>query len=837
MGGAIASTPQPLTALFERLARCVITHRLVVAIVILGLTGWAGALAVLKLTINNSLEVFTPKGAVEAETLESFREAFGREDAILLVVEGDVFSEPFLRQLETLHSVAAAIDADVDATSHVEQAAIEADDLEGFDEFDDDPEGWGDEAGGTVIENVSSLINARRTRSRPGGISVEKLLEPFPEDLDVDALRDEVLSDPLLVGSFVGAEGRHAVVLVQPMRMRDEDIEKVFFAVQDATRHLDREGFRILYTGTPAVAATMNKMVLDDMSILALLSTIVVVFTLLWLFRHPIGVLGPVVVVMMSTVWTLGFMGAAGFQLNMLSSILPAFLYCVGAGDSIHILSIYRDLRRHGIDNEAAIVQAAGTTGPPVLFTSLTTMLGLFSLSFASVGAIADMGIVGGLGVMVALLLSVTVLPWFLTFNTTSLMGAKPPKARDFVDGIVDGLAAVSDDRIRSGRRARTFGLAFLLLGLAALGIASLEVSHDDLETIPDEEPVERAVRAMDAHVSGAAAANLVVSPASERGMKDVALLKALDALIADLPADEEPGTGERIVTHSLSMLDVVKETSRALHAGDTAHYAVPHSQGETDDVLFLFESQGPDELRRLATLDLSRSHVSFRVKWREATSLKPLLDHIERAIDRHIGDLAEVRGTGHAFLAYRIVVTLLTDLMKSFGTAFALISLLMIGMLRDVRLGLIAMLPNLFPIALVMGFMGLTGIPLDLNNLLIASIALGIAVDDTIHFLHHFQVAYRESGDCEYALAQARHHAGRAMVATSLLLAVGFGVYMAAHNLAVVRFGLLTALTVITALLVDLTLLPAMLRKAYPAVAGSPSREYGRAREGRDRL
>ena len=126
------------------------------------------------------------------------------------------------------------------------------------------------------------------------------------------------------------------------------------------------------------------------------------------------------------------------------------------------------------------------------------------------------------------------------------------------------------------------------------------------------------------------------------------------------------------------------------------------------------------------------------------------------------------------------------------------------------------AMLPNLFPILLVMGFMGLTGLPLDLNTLLIASIALGIAVDDTVHFLHHFRAAFTQSGNCEIGIEAASKHAGRAMVTTSIVLTVGFTILCFATNAAVFRFGLLTALTISAALLTDLLLLPAFLRWMY---------------------
>jgi hypothetical protein len=175
-----------------------------------------------------------------------------------------------------------------------------------------------------------------------------------------------------------------------------------------------------------------------------------------------------------------------------------------------------------------------------------------------------------------------------------------------------------------------------------------------------------------------------------------------------------------------------------------------------------------------------------------------------------------EAAGTGPVYVVNRLVKVMLDDLAKSFGTAFLLVSIFMIFMLREWKLGLVAMMPNLFPIILVMGVMGLTNMPLDLNTLLIASIALGIAVDDTVHFLHHFRASFVATQDCEAAIHSAKNHAGRAMLTTSVVLTVGFIILCLATNDALMRFGLLTALTIVTAFLTDLIVLPAFLRWIY---------------------
>jgi predicted RND superfamily exporter protein len=307
------------------------------------------------------------------------------------------------------------------------------------------------------------------------------------------------------------------------------------------------------------------------------------------------------------------------------------------------------------------------------------------------------------------------------------------------------------------------------------------------------------------------------VITARKGNLKDVEFLKGLDALVTEVLDYREPQTGEKIVTHALSLLDVVKETRRAFKGGDRAAYALPTSQQEANDFLFAFENQSPSELSKLTTIDWSKTHVTFRVRWREATAYGPLIEHIKKSAQTHLGDRVDIAGTGPVYVVTRLVKVMLDDLAKSFGTAFLLVSIFMVFMLRDLKLGLVAMMPNLFPILLVMGFMGLSAMPLDLNTLLIASIALGIAVDDTVHFLHHFQASFVATKDCELGIQAAKRHAGRAMLTTSLVLTVGFIILCLASNDALIRFGLLTALTIVSALFTDLIVLPAFLRWLYP--------------------
>ena len=280
--------------------------------------------------------------------------------------------------------------------------------------------------------------------------------------------------------------------------MYDGDLLALTNVLNDLIKKHEKLGLD-LADGTASHRATLNDMVIADMQTLGLWSVVIVILALGFLFRNVLGVLAPVLVVGVSVVWALGFMALIGYPLTILSGILPAFLFCVGVGDSIHMLSIYRDRRRMGIANEEAIVEAVAITGPPVFFTSVTTTCGLLSLGFASVPAIVEMGIAGGVGVMVAFIMSIWLLPILLLLNRSGRLGAAEKGKADRLDRFVGACLYFSDPQSGPRRHIRVLGIGALLAVVAGLGMSRLDVMHDDLATVPQDSDVRRAADLMDA--------------------------------------------------------------------------------------------------------------------------------------------------------------------------------------------------------------------------------------------------------------------------------------------------------------------------------------------------
>ncbi len=848
---------------FRRWALLVLRARWLLLAACVALSALCAWQVTTRLHMDNSIEAFMVGDSPERVTLDDFRDIFGRDDFFLVLIEGDVFSRPFVERLEKLHDVLAVLDVPLESTSDAANssshsgetaeaataAAAEAevggtdetDGTDGLDAFGDfGSTAWGEEQGGTIVDEIISPINARQTLGEGGGIQVTRLMRPLPDAEALAAMKTKVLADQTLVGQVLGVRGRHAVIAIRTVRMSEPDSARVFDAIVAIAKKHDTRGFRTLVAGPPALGAELNRLMIGDLGRTIGFVVAIILMILLYIFRHPLALVGPLGVVAQAALWTFGTIALLGWSVTLLSNILPAFIVCVGVGATVHVQSVYRFARADGVTNEAAIVYAMATTGKPILFTALTTMLGLLSFRFASVDAIQQLGAMGAFGVGAALLLTLVFLPIVLSFNRTSQFGARA-SGGGRLDRFLGWCVAVStpptpvNGRVPLlwGNRKRLSMVAIVaLFVIGGWGASKLFVYHNPLTWMPPGNKVVAAFDALDAEIGGTANVQLLIQTGRPGGVNDLALMRGLEKLEEWLKAwrikrvgSDEPG--ERLVGNVVSLLDVLRETNRATHDDDPAWYRLPDTDRGVSDLLNLFADVGGDQARRLVSTDRSTTQMTLRVRWLEANSYGPFTEYVYEGIRRFIPTAAtgqlRVRATGAVFTLFQIVSALIGDLIRSFGMAFVVISVMMILLLGEVKLGLVAMVPNLLPIVLIMGVMGFLALPLNMANLLIASIAIGLAVDDTIHFLHHFQAEYRRSGDVEGGIAYSMAHSGRAIVSTSVVLSLGFFVYMSASMRNIAQFGLLVGLTVIFALLIDLMFAPALLRVFYRGGAARP--------------
>jgi len=296
-----------------------------------------------------------------------------------------------------------------------------------------------------------------------------------------------------------------------------------------------------------------------------------------------------------------------------------------------------------------------------------------------------------------------------------------------------------------------------------------------------------------------------------EDGIRDPEVLRAIERV------QREAERHDFLVKKVYSIVDIVKDLNQSFHEGDPAYYVIPDDRELVSQLLLLYETSGGDEVQEWATTDFSRANLELRLRIAPISLTEVLVQDLERFIADNPTPGIEVELTGIGALWLELLDYIVRSQIESFLYAFALIGAMMCFIFRSFRTGLLSMVPNVWPILLTLGGMGWLGIPLDYNKIMIATVAMGIAVDDTIHFVSRYHHEFNESGSYADALAAAMTDVGHAVFVTSLVLVLGFLVNLFSVLDASAQSGVLLATTIATALVADLLLTPALVLTLQP--------------------
>lgn len=782
---------------------------LMVALTALGMAGLASQLP--RLEIDTSTESFLEEEDQVRQTYDAFRAQFGREERLVVVVEPpEIFDFAFLEKLRAFHR-------------EIEETVPK-------------------------LQEVTSLVNARNTRGEADRLIVEDLFEDWPETPEaLAAIRQRALANPIYRNQLLDQTARLTTLLIEtdaysslgeapedllggfdegetpPVARRfitGEENSAIVEAVWEVVERYRAPDFRLHVAGSPTMIHFFQLEMLTNMARFGLLAVLAIATLLALLFRRAVGVLLPLLVAGLSVLATLALMAAADFPIMIPQQILPSFLLAVGVGAAVHVLVIFFQRFDSGASREDSVVHALGHSGLPVVMTSITTAGGLSSFAAAELAPIAQLGISAPIGVLVSLLLTLVLVPGLLALLPLRAASAGRSSAgwgRELL--------------VRCGefgiRHARAVALASAgLLILAGLGAAQLRFSHHPLAWFPEENPFRRAAELMNERMGGGMFLEVVIDSGVENGLHEPELLNRLDELRLRASALQR---GDIAVGKNLSLVDLLKEIHQALNENRPEFHTLPQDRQLVAQELLLFENSGSDDLEEIVDPQFRRGRFTMTVPFVDAIQYPAFLALFEDEATRILGDQASFEVTGLMAIMGRTFTAVIHSMARSYLVALAVIAPLMVLLIGNLRIGLLSMIPNLTPILLTLGVMGWMGLSLDAFTLMIGGIALGLAVDDTIHFMHNFRRYYERTGDLSAAVRETLSTTGQALLFTSLVLSTGFFIYSFASLANLVQFGLLTGVTILTAFLADLFLAPALLcltlerRRPLPSHAPLP--------------
>ncbi|MGM0594734.1 MAG: efflux RND transporter permease subunit [Pseudomonadota bacterium] len=765
-----------------------------------------------KLTMDTSTEGFLHEGDPTLTDYNAFRQQFGRDELILLTIKSDdIFDPSFLQKLQSLHRELA------DTTPY--------------------------------LDDITSLINARDTRGSAGELLVEDLLEQWPDSpQQLKALRERALSNPIYRNLLLSEDGTITTVVIktdayvserstddilggfddsmaddsaadEPEPLSDAQNSEVVQHVESVVAQYAGEGFEVYLAGTPVVTDVLKSAMQENMKKFMGMALIAISLILFLLFRRLSGVVLPMLTVILSLLSTLGLMATLGIPFKLPTQILPSFLLAVGIGASVHLLAIFfRHLQQlhegearteSSSHKEASIRHALGHSGLAIVMTSLTTAAGLASFAGAQVAPISDLGLISAIGILISLLFTLTLTPALLSLLPLRAKSSDSATARQRrMDGLMLRIADTATDR---SRPVLVLSAAVLLFGLS--GALQVEFSHKPFEWLPADEPARIATDFVDQRMGGASSVEVVVDTGERNGLYLPERMQGLAALGDEIGQLED---GELFVGKTLSLADILKEINKALNENRDAFYTIPDDRQLIAQEFLLFENSGSDDLEDFVDSQFSKTRFTVKMPWADAILYKDFLTDIEQRFERTLGDDVNVTTTGMNALLSRTMSATIFSMAQSYLIAAGVITVMMILLIGSLRIGLVSMIPNLTPIILTLGLMGWFGLPLDLFTMLIGSIAIGLAVDDTIHFMHNYRRYHHETGDVKEAVRKTLLTTGRAMLVTTVVLSLGFFLYMGANLSNLVNFGLLTGFTIIIALLADFFLAPALMKELH---------------------
>ena len=616
------------------------------------------------------------------------------------------------------------------------------------------------------------------------------------------------------------------------------------------------EQFEFFPVGNPPMMEFMMD-TLTQMQVLGLVMILIFTLLLYILFRSFSAVVWPMVTIAASMAWTWGLTVWLGVTISQMISLTVLLVFAVGIADCVHVMSAYFSFRRQGDDHYDALSKSYGKTGLAIMVTTITTMAGVLALTTSELVPIQVFGMMSAFGVVMAFFFTLVLLPILL-----DLWHPGAPAADDasLADRLGDRWNRLSNST-KTGTALVYVVAVYLMLGpwvgtyitvislltyvvvnwqlailsavpnfvarrpwlvlsvfaglfaLCSYGMTLIRIDSNMTELTKEGSAIRVAYETVDENMAGAMSMVIMVDTHTSDGLYNPRLMQAMDQLqnrIETRYSDQ--------VTRTNSLANIVKDTYQIMSDDDPAYYRVPDDAQMISQLLYLFNSANPEDRRALVSDDYSRSHISLNIYNAGSYQYQRFFEEISQEINEVFGPLEsefpelEVYLTGSMALLMRMADEVANSQFSSFTFAIAVISVIMIITLGSFQGGIMAMIPNMIPALLGFGLMGLLGIALDTDTLLIAPLIIGIAVDDTIHFMTHYRVELIRTGSISESLVSTIRDVGQAVMFTTMVLGLGFALLSFSDYLGMAKMGFFGSAAIFVALLCDLFLIPAMI-------------------------
>ncbi|MFC1742656.1 RND family transporter [Candidatus Riflebacteria bacterium] len=741
------------------------------------------------LEINSSMARMFLDGDPEREVYTKYKKHFGDDEICVIALKSEnIFSTPFIKKLTAL-------------TGEIEN-------IPGVDE-------------------VVSMTNVQNIVGSEGGFEVSPLMAEIPRTPEqLKKLKSDLFAKDIYLGTLISRDAKTTAINAFFQVRPDSDWRYKQLIVKEIQKKVkakfsDNEVQESFVAGMAPFTVDLHQFMLEDIVLFFALTFALIMFILWVTFMSIRGVLLPMLSVGITVVLSHGFIVLIGSSISLVTTIVPSMLIAVCSSYSIHYVTHYYQLIDSPLEGEALtarLVEGLQKVCWPILISGLTTFAGFISLTANPVNTIREFGLFFSAGIAIGVFITLTFIPAALGLLE------QPPLLMDENYGVSRFLSPTRLLHFGNWvcdhpRQIIVFFVIILLLCLA--GASRLHVMTEYYSFFQPTDPLPTSVRFIRENLSGEFPLLLMVDSGHQDGCKNPDFLKKVETLqnFAEnykTTNDPERRSGVPLIAQTLTFGDYLKNMNRAMHEDRKEMEILPKSSAMISQYMLIYGNKR--EIWRYVTEDYRLVSVFLRSAITRSDDVMRFARELRAKAKQLFADNPEVtyHVTSSQYLLIKSAEAISYGQIKSLCIATLVIFIIILLVFMDLKIAIISFFPNALPIVFNFGMMGFLGVPINTGTSIVASVALGIAVDDTIHLLTQFKREYKESEDGRNAVVRSLQHCSKGVIFTSVSLFFGFLILCFSHFTPIQAIGCLTAMTMFVALIADLFLTPAILFLCY---------------------
>ncbi|MFT6633353.1 MAG: putative RND superfamily exporter protein [Bacteriovoracaceae bacterium] len=666
----------------------------------------------------------------------------------------------------------------------------------------------------TISQRISELEDVKSIQSLsslkvPKISSGKKIVETQDlvdfENFNVEETVQKINSIDLIPNLFISKDYKTSLIFanLKPTIIKDSEVfdeidyRRLTSSLRTISNEYSHGNIEIHVSGSPILQNDFSAVSEKDLALIMPLLFTFLSLVLYGLFRSIKVVIMAVTIISITNTFVYAIIGLLGFQIENMLSIVPLITLTICLADIVHIYMTYQKEMNLNSGKLASIKTSIKDNFVPTFLTSLTTGVGFFSLFNSKLVPVSNMGIMSGIGVFIAWILSISLFPVFLSFTKES----KYKKSKILIKADFKKLVVFSKKY-----QGIVLGLFFMMTIIGTYIGTQNKINTDPITFFKEGTQIRKATDFIISKVGAVTGPEIIIHSGYREGVLEPEFLKKVDSFGAWLKEN-------KYTDRTISIVDLGKEIYKKLNNDDPKFYKIPDSKKELIDLIF----DNRDALKGTMNLNSRVSNdfesIRFSLLW-SLTETRSSLDRLDIITKKAKEMGLSMNITGKNALYLKMNDHVVNTFFTSIGAAIISISILMVILFKSFKFGFIAMLPNLVPLSFIMGIMTVSGIYIDIGTALVCSVCLGIAVDDTIHFMINYYRERKKGLSIEDSLESVLNHTGKALMVTSFILVIGFGFFMLSQFIPNIKFGFLCSLTLLIALVTDFVLLPAVILK-----------------------